>query len=129
MTLRFQAQTLMSLPYLFRNKRATGVEIIPNLRFQPNADATKSKVIRAKRLVVISSGTFGSPQVLERSGIGAKSVLDKAGVTQLVDLPGVGENFQGELYVWLGFIAVSCTLCITPRSYNTIHHIPCHSRL
>nr|ALJ82900.1 alcohol oxidase [Irpex lacteus] len=79
---------------IFENKRATGIEIIPNLTFQPNADATKSKVIRAKRLVVISSGTFGSPQVLERSGIGAKSILEKAGVTQLVDLPGVGENFQ-----------------------------------
>jgi alcohol oxidase len=61
----------------------------------PNADASKAQFIRAKKLVVISSGTFGSPQILERSGIGGKSVLEKAGVKQIVDLPGVGEHFQG----------------------------------
>lgn len=67
--------------------------------FQPNADKTQLKTVRAKRLVVISAGTFGSPGVLERSGIGAKDVLDKAGVEQIVDLPGVGEHYQGQLFV------------------------------
>lgn len=45
----------------------------------------------------MSGGTFGSPAILERSGIGAAKVLSANGVTPLVDLPGVGENYQGML--------------------------------
>lgn len=52
---------------------------------------------QSNRLVVVAAGAFGSPSILERSGIGAKDILEKAGVKQLVDLPGVGENYQG---VW-----------------------------
>lgn len=36
----------------------------------------------------------GSPTILERSGIGRADVLKKAGVDQIVDLPGVGESYQ-----------------------------------
>ena len=53
------------------------------------------KFARAARLVVVSAGTFGSPPILERSGVGAKATLEKYGVVQVVDLPGVGENYQG----------------------------------
>ncbi len=49
----------------------------------------------ARRQVVLSAGAFGSPAILERSGIGAAAVLKKVGVPQIVDLPGVGENYQG----------------------------------
>lgn len=77
-----------------RNNRATGIQYIPNVHFHPDS---KSEVITAlaRRLVVLSAGTFGSPAILERSGIGSKVVLDEAGVKQIVDLPGVGENYQG----------------------------------
>lgn len=61
----------------------------------PNSDQTLV-VAKASKLVVVSAGAFGSPQILERSGIGAKRVLEEVGVKQLVDLPGVGENYQGE---------------------------------
>jgi alcohol oxidase len=44
---------------------------------------------------VLSAGSFGTPGILERSGIGAKAVLEGVGVKQRVDLPGVGENYQG----------------------------------
>lgn len=46
--------------------------------------------------MVVSGGAFGSPTILERSGIGAKPILQAAGITPLVDLPGVGENYQGK---------------------------------
>ena len=49
----------------------------------------------SKKLVVVSGGSFGSPLILERSGIGAAAVLGKNGVQQIVDLPGVGERYQG----------------------------------
>ena len=50
---------------------------------------------RASRLVVLSAGAFGSPAILERSGIGSKDVLTKNNIRQLVDLPGVGEHYMG----------------------------------
>jgi choline dehydrogenase-like flavoprotein len=53
-------------------------------------------IAKASKLVVLSAGAFGSPTILERSGIGAKEVLDAVSVRQLVDLPGVGENYQGK---------------------------------
>ena len=45
--------------------------------------------------MVLSAGSLGTPAILERSGIGAKGVLDGVGVKQCVELPGVGENYQG----------------------------------
>jgi alcohol oxidase len=53
--------------------------------------------VRATKLVLVSAGAFGSPGILERSGIGAKDVLERVGVRQRIDLPGVGENYQGFL--------------------------------
>ena len=64
------------------------------------ASENTSHVLRAKQLVVLSGGAFGSPAILERSGIGGKEVLQKVGVKQIIDLPGVGENYQG----WSQFI-------------------------
>ena len=51
--------------------------------------------VKANKLVVVSAGTFGSPMILERSGIGARSVLEKNNIRIQVDLPGVGENYLG----------------------------------
>lgn len=78
-----------------RNKRAVGVEYVQNPRIHPETSG-EVLVARARRLVLLSSGSFGSPTILERSGIGAKVVLEKYGVEQLVELPGVGENYQGK---------------------------------
>lgn len=73
---------------------AHGVQYLPNKRFHPDAK-TEVLTALARRLVVLSAGAFGSPSILERSGIGSREVLDKAGVKQVVDLPGVGHNYQG----------------------------------
>lgn len=62
---------------------------------KPNSDQTLI-IAKASKLVVVSAGAFGSPTILERSGIGAKKILEEANVKQLVDLPGVGENYQGK---------------------------------
>jgi choline dehydrogenase len=47
--------------------------------------------------VILSAGAIGSVQVLERSGIGSASNLNKLGIPVLADLPGVGENLQDHL--------------------------------
>ena len=49
--------------------------------------------------MVVSAGAFGSPAILERSGVGSKEVLDKNGVLQVVDLPGVGEHYMGDHHI------------------------------
>ncbi|KAG1720680.1 GMC oxidoreductase-domain-containing protein [Suillus paluster] len=78
---------------IFEDKRAVGVEFTSDPVSSPDADQSSSTV-RATKLVVVSAGTFGSPGVLERSGIGAEAVLKRCGIEKLVNLPGVGENYQ-----------------------------------
>jgi choline dehydrogenase len=48
----------------------------------------------AADLVVLAAGSYGSPAVLLRTGIGAAARLREVGVPAGVDLPGVGENLQ-----------------------------------
>ncbi len=47
-------------------------------------------------LVALSAGTYGSPEVLLRSGIGPADVLRRAGIEVAVDLPAVGEGLHDQ---------------------------------
>lgn len=80
------------------DKRATGVEFIPNPDFHPTVaplkDGSPAQTVRARKLVVLSTGAIGTPGVLERSGIGAKDILAKAGVPLVADVPGVGAGYE-----------------------------------
>ena len=65
--------------------RATGVEwSSPNGPFKA----------RARREVILSGGTFNSPQLLQLSGIGPGVLLQEHGIETRHNLPGVGENLQ-----------------------------------
>ncbi|KAH7141734.1 GMC oxidoreductase-domain-containing protein [Dactylonectria macrodidyma] len=82
---------------LFDNdKQAVGVEYTPNPDFQPALQTPQHPklTIRARRQVIVSCGACGTPPVLERSGLGDPEILKKAGVPVVVDLPGVGRNYQ-----------------------------------
>ncbi|KAK6852041.1 gmc oxidoreductase protein [Apiospora arundinis] len=48
--------------------------------------------LNAAKEVIISAGTFHSPQLLMVSGIGPKAVLDSQSIPVIVDSPGVGQN-------------------------------------
>ncbi|KAJ7364301.1 GMC oxidoreductase-domain-containing protein [Mycena albidolilacea] len=77
---------------LFEGDRAVGVEYISHA---PDAEDKQAVVaVYASRLVVLSGGAFGSPAILERSGIGAPDLLKAHNIPQVVDLPGVGENYN-----------------------------------
>ena len=93
----------MSLPEwlynLFSENRATGVAYTLNPLLHPDGPRD-TRIVRGTKLVLISAGAFGSPCILERSGIGAKDVLERVGVKQRVDLPGVGKNYQGFPVQW-----------------------------
>lgn len=47
--------------------------------------------------VILSAGSIGSVQILERSGIGQAERLNALGIPVISDLPGVGENLQDHL--------------------------------
>ncbi|RDB20297.1 L-sorbose 1-dehydrogenase [Hypsizygus marmoreus] len=51
-------------------------------------------VVSAKKEVILAAGSILTPQILEVSGIGDKSILQAYKIPTVVDLPGVGRNFQ-----------------------------------
>ncbi|KAK2008251.1 GMC oxidoreductase [Colletotrichum eremochloae] len=54
-------------------------------------------VVDAAREVILSAGSIQSPGLLELSGIGQSKVIEAAGIDPVIDLPGVGENYQDHL--------------------------------
>ena len=69
-----------------RDGHAVGVEFLPNARIRPDEDKSV-RVVRARKLIVVSAGAFGSPAILERSGIGNRSLLQSLGINVVCDLP------------------------------------------
>ncbi len=59
--------------------------------------------VSARREVLLSAGSVGSPLILQRSGIGPEAVLNAAGVEVQHVLPGVGENLQDHLEVYFQY--------------------------
>jgi len=57
----------------------------------------KEMVVRARREVILSSGAFGSPQLLLLSGVGPASELKQMGIPVLHDLAGVGRNLHDHI--------------------------------
>lgn len=76
---------------IIENGRAVGVKTVPT---KPFPGQPKSRTFRARRQIIVSGGTLSSPLILQRSGIGDPKKLQAAGVKPIVDLPGVGLNFQ-----------------------------------
>jgi choline dehydrogenase len=77
---------------LFEGKRAVAVE------FSQGSGA----VGRVSADEVIScGGAFNSPQLLQLSGLGPADLLAEQGIDVVCDLPGVGENLQDHLEVYV----------------------------
>ncbi len=72
---------------VFERERAVGVELAGG-------------VVRARE-VILCGGAINSPQLLQLSGVGNAGELSPLGIDVVADLPGVGENLQDHLEVYV----------------------------
>jgi alcohol oxidase len=74
---------------IFEGNKAVGVAYVPAHNRQHGGQVNET-IVRARKMVVISSGTLGTPQILERSGVGSAKLLKELQIPVVSDLPGVG---------------------------------------
>lgn len=77
---------------IIEDGRAVAVQTVPTKAVNP--EGVKPRIFRARKQIVVSGGTLSSPLILQRSGVGDPAKLRAAGIEPIVDLPGVGLNFQ-----------------------------------
>ncbi|MGZ5407489.1 MAG: choline dehydrogenase [Aeromicrobium sp.] len=74
--------------------RVTGVDYVRAGRFH--------RSVKAKE-VILCGGAVNSPQLLQLSGIGNAAELEALGIESVADVPGVGENLQDHLEVYIQY--------------------------
>jgi len=79
---------------VIKDNKATGVDYLKG---------GQTLHIGARREVILSAGAFGSPQILNLSGIGAAADLRAQGIEVVKDTPEVGKNLQDHLDYILSF--------------------------
>ena len=84
----------MATKVLFEGKRAVGVKYLRAGRLQ--------REVRAGE-VILCGGAINTPQLLQLSGVGNAAELSALGVDMVHDLPGVGENAQDHLEVYIQY--------------------------
>jgi choline dehydrogenase len=75
----------------FEGMRAVGV------RYKVGSDIRSPRAAE----VIVSAGSINSPQLLELSGVGDPARLEPLGIKMVHSLPGVGENLQDHLEVYV----------------------------
>ena len=75
-------------------KRAVGVDYLRGGRLRRTADAGE---------VILCGGAINTPQLLQLSGVGDEALLQEQGVPVVQHLPGVGENLQDHLEVYVQY--------------------------
>jgi choline dehydrogenase len=90
---------------IFEGKRAVGVEFRHGRR--------PIEQVRANT-VVLCGGAINTPQLLQLSGIGNADELRALGIDVVHDLPGVGENLQDHLEVYIQY---ACKQPVTMQRY------------
>ncbi|MCY3632002.1 MAG: choline dehydrogenase [bacterium] len=90
--LKVETGTLISR-VLFDQDRAVGVEY---------RQRGRTRTARGAR-VLLCAGAFGSAQLLQLSGVGPADLLESLDIPVVSDLPGVGENLQDHLEVYIQY--------------------------
>lgn len=86
----------MAEKIVIEDGRATGIQI---------ARGGKSEVIRANAEVIIAASSINSPKLLMLSGIGPAAHLAEHGIDVVADRPGVGQNLQDHLEMYIQMAA------------------------
>ena len=86
---------------VFDGRRATGVEYLVG---------SDKRSARANAEVIVASGAFNSPQLLQLSGLGPASLLKSHGIAVIADIPGVGADLNDHIS---GRIILRCKEPIT----------------
>ena len=97
---------------LFEGGRAVGVEY--------SRPDRRTRTARGAE-VILCGGAINSPQLLQLSGVGAAGDLRSVGIDVVHDLPGVGENMQDHLEV---YIQHSCTQPVSMAPYFEMKNRP-----
>jgi choline dehydrogenase len=72
---------------IFDGKRAVGIRYLA-------APGAPAKEVRARREVILSTGTVNTARLLQVSGVGPADLLGRLGVPVVHELRGVGANFR-----------------------------------
>jgi choline dehydrogenase len=100
---------------LIENDKAVGVEVLKN-----GAPDT----FKVSKEILLSAGSFGSPQILMLSGIGSKTELERHNIHLKKELEGVGKNLHDHL-----MFGISChstwkgTLNDVLKPINQVKHL------
>jgi choline dehydrogenase len=97
---------------VFDGTRAVGVEVVQRRGSPRMIDAGH---------VIVCGGAINTPQTLQLSGIGAADELRALGIDVVQDLPGVGENLQDHLEV---YVQHACTQPVSMAPYLKWRHRP-----
>jgi choline dehydrogenase len=84
---------------LFEGTRAVGVAYLQGSSDQPIE-------VKARKEVLLCGGAIASPQILQRSGVGPAELLERLDIPLVHELPGVGQNLQDHLEMYLQFECV-----------------------
>lgn len=84
------------------------------IQFIPRHASSDSIVtnVKARREIILAAGALHSPQILQLSGIGPKRLLSSLGIETVVDLPGVGRNFQDQPTLYMQYSCKKIYECI-----------------
>lgn len=96
---------------VFEGNRAVGVEYRRGRR---------THTVRGNE-IISCGGAFNSPQLLQLSGIGDAEHLGSLGIDVVSDLPGVGENLQDHLEVYIQY---ECKEPVSMQPYNATWRMP-----
>ena len=94
---------------LFEGRRAAAVEYRQNGAL---------RTARARKEILVSSGAYNSPQLLQLSGVGPAELLKSHGIGVVLDAPGVGNDLQDHMQVRI------VMLCAQPITLNDVLNHP-----
>ncbi len=90
---------------VFDGNRATGVEI---------ERGGRTEILTARREVIVAASSINTPKILMLSGVGPAAHLAEHGIDVIADRPGVGQNLQDHLEL---YIQQACVKPITLYKY------------